>query len=175
MVQIALPAGMFADLRGLVDATLTGAIEALRADAGDGEDRAAPQLAAEHLTSVRDLTQILEGAVEEVRVEIYSEDASVAAGPTAAYYARKLSAVGWDQVVRARERDQSAHVFVLREDGALRGVFVVAGERGATVLVNVACDVSPDRLQELSRRVTTLWLNAGGRAQLQQAIEHMPR
>ncbi|MAT69060.1 MAG: hypothetical protein CMJ58_05995 [Planctomycetaceae bacterium] len=171
MVDVALPAGMFDDVRGLIDAALTGVLEALQSDADGGPPA---QFAAQHVAAVREVTGILEGAIEDVHIQVYGEAAGGDAGAIADYYAGKLSSVGWDQVVRARDGDESAAVFLLRQDGAVRGVFVVAGEDGHTALVNAACDISPQRLKDLTRRVTKLWLELGGRGQLQQAIEHMP-
>ena len=176
-VQVALPAGMFADLRGLVDAALAGAGEALQADGGENQE--ATRLAAEHIAAIREVTQMLEGAIEEVRVQLYDgrngESLPISVESVADHYAKKLTAAGWDQVVRASEGDGSANVFLLRDAGALRGVFVVAGEHGQMALVNAACDISPQRLKELTHRLTSLWLEVGGREQLQHAAERLQR
>jgi hypothetical protein len=61
---------------------------------------------------------------------------------------------------------------LLRSEGAVRGVFVVAANGGGLFVGNVVCDISPDNVTKLTSAATKIGLENG----LAQAIEEkMPK
>ncbi|MBX3425130.1 MAG: hypothetical protein KF688_05570 [Pirellulales bacterium] len=175
-VELTLTAAMFRDLAGLGDAALAGVAQGLL-PSPDGQ-HPARAVAAEQVARIRDIVRVLEGTVEEVRVQVYADPGRSQAASTPAvadHYTNKLNASGWDRIVKVATPRESVVVFAHRQDGALRGLFVVAGKGNELVLVNAACDISPDRLKRVTEQLTKVWLELGGDRELERAVERLPR
>jgi hypothetical protein len=177
-VQIDLPAGLWSDFVGLGDAAVAGVAEGLlQAKAQDAGLQGEVKLAADQLAAIRTIMSAVQGAVGEVRVRVYRGDGAtnVAAdgGKIAAFYADKLAGSEWARIVQVRDGDKCASVFMLRREGAIRGVFVVATKDGEMALINVLCDVSPDRVKQITREATNIGLELGGEEGLREFLAEM--
>ncbi len=172
-VSVDLPAGLFRDIAGLGDAALAGIVDGLlkqgKASGASDED---VKLVSEHLSTVRKIVSTIGGAVDEVRVRAYKGgvDKDGAAADVAKFYANKLKETSWDRVVEAHEGEKTASVYLMRDDGALRGIFVVAAKDHDLVLANVVCDVSPDRVKEITEQAVTMGLKLGGDEALREIV-----
>jgi hypothetical protein len=176
-VEVDLPAGMLSDLVGLGDAAVAGVAEALQGAQLSGDVQAEVKLANEQLAAVRAIVASLQGAVGEVRVRIYEGDSDIPVDAAAVteHYSQKLQGSAWDKIVSVREDDDSATVFLVRDAGAVRGVFVVVTDGSDLVLANVLCDVSPDRIKQITRQATSMGLELGGEQALRELGREMRR
>ena len=174
-VEVDLPAEMFRDVLGLGDAVIAGVAQGLVNTAGSGAADGEVKMAADQLAEIRQLVGILQGAVQEVRVRVYQGQGNETpgGGAVAQHYADKLKNSTWDRIVNVREEGQTVSVFVLRESGAFRGVFVVAAERNEMVLVNVVCDVSPERVQQVASQAVSMGIKFGGDQALRQLLQQI--
>jgi hypothetical protein len=145
VVEVDLPAGLFGDVVGLGDAAIADV-----------------KLAAEQLAAIRSIVGSIQGVLGEVRVRVYADTEGMNVGGLVAHYSDKLEGSAWTKIVQAREDDAIASVFVMRDSGAIRGVFVIATEGRELVLANVLCDVSPERIKEITRQATSIGLELGG-------------
>jgi hypothetical protein len=163
VVEVDLPAGLFGDVIGLGDAAIAGVAEAIQgAHVSDPETQADVKLAAEQIAAIRAIIGSVQGVLGEVRVRVYADTEGMNVGGLVAHYSDKLQGSAWTKIVQAREDDAIASVFVLRDSGAIRGVFVIATEGRELVLANVLCDVSPERIKEITRQATSIGLELAG-------------
>jgi hypothetical protein len=174
-VEVDLTQGMFGDVFGIGDAVLAGAAEALGDSPQARDGVAAVQQAAAQTAAMRELVGIAQNAINEVRVRVYEglhsdSDATVSA---IEHYDTKLKGSGWDQAIRVQDGEDAVRVSTLRSDGAVRGLFVVAGDGSDLVLVNVTCDISPEIAKQLSAAAVKSGLQAGLDKQLVEAMKHM--
>jgi len=179
-VEVELNQAMFSDLFGLGDAAVAGVAETLLQSAGTNNGSEGTRLAAEQLQAARQILQLASDVVREVRVRVYDGLPSESGQPVAlaAQYDGQLRSGNWDTIVRVRDGDDSVRVSLLRNDGAVRGVFVVAADGSNLVLANVVCDASPENVKKLTSAAAKIGLENG----LQQVIEakmrqlqrHMP-
>ncbi|MCA9258887.1 MAG: DUF4252 domain-containing protein [Planctomycetales bacterium] len=178
-VEIDLGPGMLADAGGLIQAVLVGAAEELQAATGSGGElaQAAAQAAAIQ-EDVRGIIETVQGAVHEVRVRIFADlDETQMAECTQLvdHYRQAVQTEDWDDTIRVRDRQAQVDICLLRSEGSVQGVFVVAQEGNDVVLVNVTGDVSPDRLREVSRLAIRLGLRFGLQQQLEEVFRRLPR
>jgi hypothetical protein len=169
-VEVDLSQGMFRDLFGIGDAAIAGAAEALLQSNERGGGNEATQLAAEKLAAARQIMQLAGDVVQEVRIRVYRDAADESMRPEAlaAKFDNQLRNGKWDNVVRVREDEESVRVSLHREDGAIQGIFIIAGSHGKElVLANVVCDVSPENVKQLTAAATKIGLENG----LAQVIE----
>jgi len=168
-VEVDLSQAMFRDLFGIGDAAVAGVAETLLESAEQNRGAEGTRLAAEQLAAARQIMQLAADVVREVRVRVYSDlpKGSVDPAQLAGKFDDQLRDGDWDNVVRVREDDTSVRVSLLRESGAIRGVFVVAAEEDEFVLANVVCDVSPENAKKLTSAAAKIGLENG----LQQVIE----
>jgi hypothetical protein len=166
---------MFRDLFGLGDAAVAGVAESLLQSAEKSDGAEATRLAAEQLAAARQIMQLASEVVHEVRIRVYRglPDENRKPEALAAQFDDQLRAGNWDNVVQVREDDQSVRVSLLRDEGAVQGIFVIAGHHGKEiVLANVVCDLSPENIKKLSSAATKIGLENG----LAQVIEaKMPK
>ena len=166
-VEVDLSQEMFGDLFGLGDAAVAGVAETLLESAG--AENKGTKLAAEQLEAARQILQLARSVVREVRIRVY-EDLPEESGQAASIIGRfdgQLSAANWESLVRVRKDDESARISLIRSDGAVRGVFIVAANGDQLVLANAVCDISPENVKKLTSAATKIGLENG----LQQAIE----
>jgi hypothetical protein len=161
-VELDLSQGMFHDLFGLGDAAVAGVADSLLASQGDGAG--ATRVAAEQLAAARQIMQLASEVVREVRIRVYRGVADEKMKPEllAARFDSQLRAGKWDNVVRVRDDEQSVRVSLLRNDGAVHGVFIIAGHHGQEiVLANLVCDISPENVKKLTSAATKIGLENG--------------
>jgi hypothetical protein len=162
-VEIDLSQGMFNDLFGIGDAAVAGIAEALSQSADGSQGTEATQLAAEQLEAARQIFQLAGEVVREVRVRGYEK----APDGLASHFEGKLADGNWETLVRVHKNEENVRISLLRSEGAVRGVFVVAANAGGLFVANVVCDVSPDNVKKLTSAATKIGLENG----LAQAIE----
>ena len=168
-VEVDAGAELITDVLGIGDAALAGVSETL-SQAAD-EDPAAPELkmAAGHLEAARQIVHLAGEVVQEVRVRVYQDGPQELLGKCDSL----LTGSNWTRVVRARDGDNFVSVSIAREAGALVGLFVVAGDGGDMVLVNVVCNASPENIKQLTAAATKIGLDNGLRQVIQQKMQHM--
>jgi hypothetical protein len=168
-VEVDLSQGMFRDLFGIGDAAVAGVAETLLQSAQDNNGAEGTRMAAEQLAAARQVLQLAADVVHEVRVRIYSDLPESGTRPDAltSKFDAQLREGDWDNVVRVREDDATVRVSLLRENGAVRGIFVIVAENDEIVLANVVCDVSPENAKKLSTAAARIGLENG----LAQMIE----
>lgn len=163
-VEVDLSQGMFRDLFVLGDAAVAGVAESLVQSAEKSDGAEGTRLAAEQLAVARQIMQLASEVVREVRIRAYRNLSDEFAKPEAlaAQFDEQLRAGNWDNVIRVRDENQSVRVSLLRQEGAVRGIFIVAGNQGKeVVLANVVCDVSPENVKKLSTAAATIGLENG--------------
>jgi hypothetical protein len=154
---------------GLGDAAIAGVAEALQtAPAGNESTQADVKLATNQLAAIRTIVSSVQGAVGEVRVYAASEGMDVAS--LVNHYDAKLNESAWTKIVHGRDDEKFATVFLMRDSGAIRGVFVVATEGRELVLVNVLCDISPERIKQITKQATSIGLELGGEDALREIV-----
>lgn len=173
-VEVDITQGMFGDLSGIGDAAIAGVADALSNSAKAGEGGEDVQLAAKKLAAARELVQLASKVVEEARVRVYegagkeSPDANVAKR-----FDAQLESGNWDKVVRVHDGDDHVQVALLRADGAIRGVFVIVADGDDLVLVNLVCDVSPERVKQLTSTATRIGLENGLGPMIEEHMREM--
>jgi len=160
-VEINLGPEMFNDLFGIGDAAVAGVAEAL-GKAGNGEGAEGARFAAERLAAARQIVAIAREVVQGVRIRAYEKltDKSQAE-KLQAYYDQKLNSSKWETIVRSNQDDKTATISLIREGGAIKGIFIVANEGEKAALVNVICDISPENAKKLTSVATESGLKAG--------------
>lgn len=159
-VEIDLKESMFTQIFGLGDAAIAGVAETL---SKSSEASAGTRLAAEQLAAARQIIQLASKVVREVRVRGYEKMPD----DLSSHLDGQLRGGSWENIVLLRQGDDNVRVSLLRSGESVRGVFVMVGDHGGLVLVNVVCDVSPDNVKELTSAATKIGLENG----LAQAIE----
>ncbi len=171
-VEVDLSQAMLGNLLGIGDAALAGVVEGLAEAAGDGGEDI--ELAADKIGEARELVQLASQMVTEVRVRVYEDfDDADQAGEVFSKFDAQLRDGNWDTVVRARDGDESVRVSMLCDENAIRGILVVAGDHGDLVLVNIVCDVSPERVKQLTSMATKAGLENGLRPVLQAHMHQL--
>jgi len=172
-VEVDLSQGMFNDLFGLGDAAIEGIAESLLQSAHRTEGAEGTRLAAEQLAAARQIMQLASEVVQEVRVRVYEDLPEDAARPdkVLANYDEQLREADWETIVRVRDGEANVRVSLLRDEGAVRGAFVVAAEGDSLVLANIVGDISPENVKKLTSAATKVGLENG----LQQVLESKMR
>jgi hypothetical protein len=175
-VELDLSQGMFRDLFGIGDAAAAGLAESLLKSAGADRAAEGTRLAAEKLVAAREILQLARDVVREVRVRVYEEspgepDASARFERLVSHFDGQLRAGNWETVLRVRKSGNHARVSLLRRNGTIHGVFIVAAEGGDLVLANIVGEVTPENVKKLSAAAASIGLEVG----LKDAIEHEMR
>lgn len=173
-VEINLSPAMFGDLFGIGDGALAGIVDALNDSPQAKEGSQAIQLAAEKAAAARELVSIVKDVVQSVRLRAYDglENAQAEQAKVSEYYNQQLQSGGWENTLRAQEGDKSVQIAVVRDAGAIRGLFVIAAEGNKLVLVNVICDISPENAKKLTSAAVKSGLEAGLGQKIEEAIRH---
>jgi hypothetical protein len=79
----------------------------------------------------------------------------------------------WETIARVRKGDENARVSLLRQDGAVRGIFVIATDGSGLVIVNAVCDISPDNVKKLTTAATRIGLENGLAQQINEKMQKM--
>ena len=168
-VEVNLSQGMFGDLVGLGDAAIAGVAETLQQAASTGRDSEGTRVAAEQLAAARQLVQLAQGVVREVRVRVYEDfpAESVDADSLMSNFDSQLRGDNWENIVKVRDGKDTVRVSLLRKEGAVLGAFVVAADGRSLVLANVVGDVSPANVKKLTSAAAKVGLENG----LQQMLD----
>jgi hypothetical protein len=161
-VELELGQATFSSLFGVSDAAVAGIAETLMKSA-EGEHAESTKLAAEQLAAVRQVIGLVNKVVHEVRVRAYEKMAE----DLSAHFEKQLENGDWQRIALVRKGDESARVYAIYRDNAIRGVFVIASGHGGQALVNVVCDVSPENVKSITAAATKIGLDNG----LEQVIE----
>jgi hypothetical protein len=174
-VEVDLSRDMFGDLFGIGDAALAGVVEALTQSPQGQEGSEAIKQAAAQAAATRELVGIAKDAIHDIRVRIYEglEQPSEEKDGVIAHYDEKLSQGGWESTVRIQDGDDKVRVSAVRANGAIKGLFIVAGDGNDLVLVNVTCDLSPENAKKLTTAAVKSGLQAGLEKHLEHALKHM--
>jgi hypothetical protein len=106
------------------------------------------ELTDERMTALRHVVSSAQGMVHELHVRIYETDETVSA-QIAHHFSNKIVESNWDNLLTVRDDDQSVKVAVLRHEDAIRGVFVIVSDGDDVVLLNAACELSPEKVKSL--------------------------
>jgi hypothetical protein len=172
-VAVDLSAGLFRDFAGLGDAALAGVVEGVvKGGAANGAMAENLKLTADQLAAVRKIVGTAEGALVEARVSIYrgKSDKPASSAEVADYYAAKLQSAAWDKIVDVRDGDHFASVFLMRDAGTVRGIFVVASQGRDLVLANMVCEISPQRVKAITEQAVELGLAFNGENGLKRFV-----
>jgi hypothetical protein len=156
-VEVDLTQGMFGDLFGIGDAAIAGIADTLSKGSDSNKHPESTRAAAEQLQAARQILELAGNVVHEVRVRAYE----VMPEGVVPYFDTKLGEGEWETLVRVRKDDENARVSLLRQDGAVRGVFVIASDGRGLVLVNAVCDISPENVKKLTAAATRIGLENG--------------
>jgi hypothetical protein len=145
------------NLFNLGDAAIAGVVDALVESANSSHSSDGAQLAAEQLIAAREIIQFAGQLVQEVRVRVYTEPPD----ELVLRCEKQLDVRDWHTVMRGRDGGNSVQISILENETALRGVFIIAGEGRHVVLVNVACEASPERVKQLTSAAMKVALENG--------------
>lgn len=173
-VEINLSPAMFGDLFGIGDGALAGIADALQNSSQVKEGSEAIKLAAEKTAAARELVGIVKDVVTSIRLRAYEglENAKEEQVKLSEHYDEQLQSGGWENAIRAQEGEKYVQVAAVRDDGAIRGLFVIASEGNKLVLVNVVCDISPENAKKLTSAAVKSGLEAGLGKQIEEALQH---
>ena len=176
-VEVDLSQEMFKDLFGIGDAAIAGIAETVLNSVEGGTDKnKQTKLAAEQLEAAREIAQLVGNVVREVRVRAYeslpegTNDPQKLFGP----FEEQLRTAKWETIVKVREDDQIARVSVMRSDGAIQGVFVVATDGDGAVIANIVCDISPENVKKLTAAATKIGLKSNFQPKFKFNVSHLP-
>lgn len=174
-VELNLGADMFGDLFGIGDAALAGVAEALSSSPQAQEGSDAVKMAAEKAAAAREFVSIAKSVVKSVRIRAYEglADAAKEQASVAEHYQSQLKAGGWENAMKARDGDKSVQISAVRDEGSIKGLFIIASEGNNLVLVNVTCDISPENAKRLTNAAVKTGLQAGLDKHLEEALRHM--
>jgi hypothetical protein len=160
-LEIDLSQDTFRSLFGISDAAIAGVAETLF-KSGESEKGKSKNLSAEQLDAVRKIVELSGKFVREVRVRAYeslpenTDDVDSLLKPLDG----QLKAGKWETVVRMRSDDDMLRVAVLQKDGSIRGLFVAATNGDEIAVVNIVCDISPDRIKPLTAAIAKIGMSA---------------
>jgi hypothetical protein len=168
-VEVDLSREMFSDLFGLGDAAIAGAAETLLKSTDGKNGTQGTRMAAEQLAAARQIMQLASEVVREVRVRVYEDlpEGAVEPNKLMSNFDEQLSTGDWENVVRVRDGEDNVRVSLLRNEGAVRGAFIVVSDGSDLVLANVVADISPENVKKLTSAAARIGLENG----LQQVIE----
>ncbi len=172
-VEVDLTEGMLSAFAGVGKAAIQGAIEGL---SREEQPDSAVQQSAEHLQAVNDVFEIASSVIREVRVRVYSDLSARTQDAHAAmvgHYQEKLDGTNWDNVVKVHDGGTNVVVCVLEEDGAIRGAFVIVSEQDDLVMVNVVCELTPDKVRQVTSQATQIGMKVGLEEVIEQAIRQI--
>lgn len=167
-IQIEMGPGMISDLLGLGKAAIAGATDTL-IELPQGSETT--RLAADQLVALQEIVQIASEVVQEVRIRVFEESSTT----LSAQFANQLEAGRWDTIVRVHDGNESVELSLVRQDGAVRGIFVIVADGKDLVLVNVVCNVSPEMMKTLTAKAARIGLDNGLQHMLEDEFKRLHR
>jgi len=177
VLEVDLGKGMLTDVSGLIEAALAGVVEGLL-ESEQGDQSQAVEQTAEYVKSVQEIIAIAGSAVSEVRVRGFdrlTEADEPARKALVAHYQKRIRNSDWDDLIRVKDHGATAIVSVLREKGAVRGLFVMGSEGNNLILVNVVCDLSPEKVRTVTKQLAQLGMKFGLKQELEKAMQEIQR
>ncbi|QDT00629.1 DUF4252 domain-containing protein [Adhaeretor mobilis] len=177
VLEVDLGKGMLTDVSGLIEAALAGLVEGLL-DSEQGDQSQAVAQTADYVNSVQQIVAVLGSAVSEVRVRGFdrlTDEDEPARTALIAHYQQRIRNSDWDDLLRVKDHGASAVVSVLREEGAIRGLFVMGSEGNNLILVNVVCDLSPEKVKTVTKQLAELGMKFGLKKELEKAMQEIQR
>ena len=176
-VAVDLNQGMLSAISGMGKAAIQGVVEGL-AESEQGHGSRAIQESSQHLDAINEVVQLTSSVLCEVRVRVYegfSDQPSDIRESMIEHYESKLDDGNWDNVVRVQEGDDNIVVRAIRRDSAIHGVFVIVCEHDELVMVNVVCELSPEKIQQLTSQATKIGMKFGLEEVISRAMEEIHR
>jgi uncharacterized protein DUF4252 len=167
-IEVDLSQGMFNDLFGIGDAAIAGIADTLSQNSDANKHPDATRMAAEQLQAARQIFELAGDVVHEVRIRGYE----AAPEGVVSHFDNKIGD-DWETLVRVRKDDENARVSLLRQDGAVRGVFVIATDGNGLIIVNAVCDISPENVKKLTTAATRIGLENGLAQQINEKMQKM--
>ena len=167
-VSINVSADLINDLFGVTNAALTGVAEALNEHQGGNE---AVELTANQIAAAKRVIGLATDSINGVRVRVYEQLDPAVANHLLASHNSTLAAEGWEQVVEVNDKKERVRIALRNQEGAVRGVRVLVLGGSETVSLEADCDLSPERVQELTRTATQIGFELG----LEEALEEVVR
>lgn len=168
-IEVNLSRHTFVSLFGLVDAAVDGVAASLRESADAVPQSNGTRLAAEQLEAGREIIELVSQVVNEVRVRIYQ---NVPDG-LAVRCEQQLRDGNWETIVRGQDNGNTIRVCTLGDEEVVRGVFVIVGDGRELVLVNVACEVSPEKVRQITSTATKIGLENGLREMIEAKMKEL--
>ena len=63
----------------------------------------------------------------------------------------------------------------LQDDGAIHGLFVIVSERDELVMVNVVCELTPEKVKQVTFHATQIGMTVGLEEVIERAIEQIAK
>ena len=174
-IEVDLKHGMLSALTNIVTAAVEGMSDGLNEsglrESGRGD---AIRESTDILMAVREILGISSDVVHEIRVRIHQGNESnegLSRDRMVEHYRQKLLERDWENTVRFRDGSESVAVCVRRQESTIHGIFVMVSDGDELVLANVVCELTPDRIRQLTNRATKIGLKFG----LADAIEEAMR
>jgi hypothetical protein len=171
-VEIDLPP----ELIGLGELMATGVVDALMEVLH--EDPSASQrmeLTEERMAALRHVISSAQGLVEEVRVRVYRLDDAEVASQMVHHYTAQLEEDNWDNIATVREDNEQVRVAVRKQDESIRGVFAIVTNQREVVMVNVACELSPEKVKNLVSTALRIGMELGLDEAIREAMKELPK
>jgi hypothetical protein len=176
-VEVDLDEDTLSAFTGIGKAAIQGVVESL-VESHQGSDDSAVEKSAEHLRAANDIFETASNVIREVRVRVYenlSEQSQSARASMVEHYHKKLEGTDWDRVVRVRDGETSVVVCVSRSGEAIHGVFVMVSEPDDLVMANVVCDLTPEKIKQVTSQATKIGMEVGLENAIEQAIARMDK
>lgn len=162
------------ELIGLGELMVTGVVDALtEALADDPQASHKLQLTEERMAALRSAVSSTRGVIEEVRVRIYKSDDDATGMQMVRHYTAKLEKDGWDNVATVRENGEQVKVAVLRQSDSIRGVFAIVTNQREVVMLNLSCELSPEKVQTLVSTALRIGMELGLDEVVQDVLEEL--
>lgn len=170
-VEIDAGPEMISTLLGIGEAAIAGVSETLLGAADEGPGSGEIKHAAGQLEAVRHVIRLAGDVVQEVRVRVYEDGPQGVVSECEAQLDKEV----WENAVRVSDGDEFARVSLVRSEGSVMGVFVIAGDSGDLVLANVVCNISPEKIKELTAAATKVGLDNGLREEIIRKMNRLGR
>jgi hypothetical protein len=172
-VEIDLSEGMLSAIAGVGTAAIQGVAEAL-VESSQGSADGAVQQSAEHLQAVHEIFQVASNVIREVRIRVYedlSEQSTDERGSMIEHYESRLNAGNWDSVIRVHQGGSTVLVRALEREQAIHGLFVLVSEGDNLVLANVVCELTPEKVKQVTSQATKIGMKFGLEEFLKDAVD----
>ena len=169
-VEVDLKNGMLSAITNIATAAIEGVAEGLE----ESSESPVVRMSTDHLNDAKGVVGAASQMIREVRVRVY-EDLSDAKTQAAMFdhYQKKLDGPRWENVVRIRQHGENVVVCVYQQESAIRGLFVMVSEGNELVLTNVVCELTPERMKQLTQMATKIGMKFGLEDVIEQGMREI--